>query len=200
VEASLHFQKAKDLTKSAKYDSSNFYFNAALAIYDQLALQEPSKRLTAQRFYCHREIGKNYLRHEDFEKALIVFEEARSIGKKVFVENTIEIADIYLGLGDIAVQQDNYEKGEFYLKKCLSSLMASPKPNNELMANLHFSFGRLYSKRGDLERALERYKKSLAQYLELYGEGNVRVSYTYNNMAVVHASRGEMNPKNRTGS
>ncbi len=101
--------------------------------------------------------------------------------------------DVYCGLANIALRQNQYAHSEDYLLNALKILSAEGDALR--MAQIHDQLGQLRRKQGELSRAKEHYESSLALRTELQDE--LAVALSLSQLGQVHRYLGKDAEANR---
>jgi len=99
--ANRDFAKGEKLAKEAKYDSSNFYFEQASVIYENLAQQIDQSQLWEKYVKCYNNMGENLRRKGEYENAMAYLNKALDIGESKLGETNISVAASYHNTGII---------------------------------------------------------------------------------------------------
>lgn len=166
---------------------------------------------------CYANIGLSYEFKEDYQTALSYFEQALEIRKKVFGENSIEVANSYRDIGVIFYKYGNYFSGiEFFNKAFAIKTSILEEDHPEVVVALYdmaccYRAMQKYSKALDLCKQVEAlyiknkepfYSESFAalygQMSDLYsikGNKNLAIEYLEKSLEINIAVYGEKNPR-----
>ncbi len=167
--ADENFDKAKQFLISAKFDSSNFYFEKALLIYG--SLKNWKKYIT-----CHNVMGDNHLGKGEFDKAKYYYEKADEIGKEKLGDDQIYKARTLNNLGRVYRLTGFYEKALNNFEKSLSILIQSLGEHHNYVGLQTVNIGNVFFDKGNFDKALEYYRKALPIYRDNFGENHYRVA------------------------
>lgn len=189
--ALAYFQKAEVFAKASQYDSSNYYFEEAIKVYESLGENYSDEIIWSGIIKCKNEIGWNLMLLGKYDSSLWLLNETLHFAKERFGENSIETARTYNNIGVVFWQQGEYHKAIDAHKKSLSVSLSLLGEINSKVSSSYNNLGIIYFEMGDLDRALEYYKKSMIIDFNLSGELSPNTDKTYNNVGNTYSRKGD---------
>lgn len=187
--ANEYFAKAEKLTKATQYDSSNFYYEMAAAIYEKTARQSNSPRLWERFIACYNDIGANFYFSDQNDKALATLNKALNIGLKIFGENNPSVARSYHWMGNAYKSLVGSDKAVEFWNKALAIRLKTLGENHPEVARSYGRIGIYYADHGDVDTAILYYEKILNIFRQIYGENHPDVAMAYENMGEMFGAR-----------
>lgn len=184
--AAEYFKKGKMLSEKAEFDSSNFYYDKAKAIYDQLCEQVDMRILWEKKLQCYNNIGGNLTAKGKYDRALEQLTHALEIGLKKFGENDVEVAQSYKGIASVHWYRTEYGLAEKAYQKSLSIRLRLFGEEHPDVAKSYNNIGMAYCNMGKYDLALENHKKSLSIRLRLFGEEHPEAAKNYHQIGLVY--------------
>lgn len=139
---------------------------------------------------CYTYLSEYYQKLKDLKQVLIYEEKSLEILKKTYtsknektIKKIMKIASVHKELGNYELAIANYEKA---LKKLNKN--NSPK---ELIASCMNNMGILYRSVGNLIKAVSFGENALEIYLEIFGENNIQIAISYNNIGLAYQEKKE---------
>ncbi len=183
-------KQGKTLTRAGKYDSSNYCFEQAKEIYEQLSEQHDLEMIWEGIVHCYDRIGWNLFRTGKYERSFHILKRALEIGIPKLSENHIDIAQTHSRIGIVVyIYQGDFDKAVQYTKKSLSTRLLLLGEKHLAVATSYNDLGNFYS-RADIDQALKYHHKSLMIRLRLLGENDPVVAGSYNNLGVMYRQKG----------
>jgi CHAT domain-containing protein/Tfp pilus assembly protein PilF len=191
--ANKTFDKAKDLYSRAKYDSSKYYLEQASLIYEKAAIQYNEPKMWEKYVSCINNIGNNFRRQGNYDKAMEHLDKALEIALDKFGEENRETANIYNDIGTVYYFKGDFEKTSTFYNKALKIRIKIHGENHLKVASSYNNVAIIYAQRNENDKAIEHYNKSLNIIRELIGEKHSNVADTYHNIGLVYVSKGDYN-------
>ncbi len=185
--AKRYFYQGIRLTKTAAYDSANFYFGKAREIYGQFA----DSLSWAVHVLCSNFIGDNLRKKGEYKNALPALNQALVIGKEKLGEMHDYVADTYNHFGTISGLRADFDKAIEYFNKSLAISQQLHGENHPAVARAYNNLGNAVGDKGDLDKASEYYAKALRIRRKLLGENHALVATTYLNIGTVYHVKGD---------
>jgi tetratricopeptide (TPR) repeat protein len=206
---------SRELIKQADYDLATQQANDALILCDQI-LQSNNKQssiINSKKATAYNNIGVIHKEKGDYDKALEfyfkslkikeeILEQAKQSGNPESIrERQKGIATSYNNIGIVSWSKGNYDKAlEFYFKalKIFEEILEQAKrsENHESiregqkgMAGSYNNIGLIHDDKGDYDKALEFYFKSLRLTEEL--NNKYGMALLYNNIGIIHDNKGD---------
>lgn len=189
--ANQYFAEAVKLTKESEYDSANFYFEKAAAIYEKAAAQFLDKTFWERWVDSYNYIGDNLQEQAKFKSALGALNHALEIGRQKLGEQHPLVAASYNHIGIVYSMQADYDRAIEYYNKSLAINRRLRGENHPDVARAYNNFGNVIGDKGDLDKANEYYAKALAIRIKLLGENHPTVATTYLNIGISHHLKGD---------
>ena len=177
--ANILFANADTLKKTAKYDSSNVYYEKASLIYKQA--KDFEKFIT-----CYNNIGENLNQKRDSQRAIEYLTEAVDICLNQFGPKHPAIAQSYKCLGDAYNNAGDTEKAFDFHNKSLSIRLELFGENHPDVASSYIGIGNDYLDKGEYDKSLESYKAALSIALATVGEYDFRTAVSYLSLATAY--------------
>jgi tetratricopeptide (TPR) repeat protein len=96
-----------------------------------------------------------------------------------------DIMKCFHALGKVLCEKGNYDLSFHYLGTALQILEKS-QPNDCRIAYIYNSIGEVYQNKGDIEQALESYKKALTHFEQPSIYDPEKVAWCYNNLGIIY--------------
>ncbi|MBN1349707.1 CHAT domain-containing protein [candidate division KSB1 bacterium] len=192
-------QKAEELTKTARYDSSNIFYERAGLIYKRAAESVADTSLWESYVKCLSNTGDNLRRQGDYEAAMKYLTDAVSIGLKKIGRMNLQMAATYNILGALYFNQSDFDQALEFFIKSLDIKIRMLGEDHQQVGYAYNNIGIIYRNKGDYDNALVYYKKSLALKIKFLGERDQSVANTYSNIGLVYRFKGD-NPSALTYS
>lgn len=186
--ANQYFAKAERLAKSTQYDSSNFYYDMAAAIYVKTARQLNLPRIWERYIACYNDIGANLYFNDQYDKAVATLKKALDIGLKIFGENHPAIARSYHRMGNANKGMGDREQALEFWNKALAIRLKTLGENHPEVAFSYGNIGIYYADNGDVGTTILYYEKVLNIFRQAYGENHPDVARAYENMGVMYGA------------
>lgn len=120
VRANEWMQQARELAEKSEFDSSIFYCEKAVDIYQQLSEQSDDSVMCQKLVESLAELGKIYQKQKDFEKALDHLNQALQIALQSFGQHHFFTANIYQKVGNVYSNMGETEKAFEHFETSLS--------------------------------------------------------------------------------
>jgi len=180
--ADQYYKKAKQLGDANVLDSSIYYYQKAIKIYE---------KTEDWRGYinCSNGLAACYTLLLDFVPAKEYLEKGFSKISLLNVENKMDsvIAENYFVSGFYYGKVGDFEKQFTAYQKALDIGSQVLEKNHSKVAEYYNNFGASLLYRGNYEKALLNFKKAL----EIYKNGHLYLLYVYNNLGTVYSKQGD---------
>jgi len=184
VLANRYFAKATDLAFHAKYDSANYYFEKASAIFKERAIDSNDPKLWTSYVKCRNQIGENLRQLAKYFVAKEILRSSLQVGLEKLGKNHPEIAATYNYLCMIHSHLGEFDEALECGEKALTICRNRLGENHELTARSYESLGFAHIFAANPHQALEYFNKSLTIRLHLYGnEDNLQLAASYFGLA-----------------
>ncbi|MEM6721424.1 MAG: tetratricopeptide repeat protein [Bacteroidota bacterium] len=176
-------------TKALLYKRNELY-DEALAVYEKALAITDSSITDVQRMKTHTNLANVYTKKGVYDSAIYHYNQSLLLTKDTTSRQTIKA---YTNLGNAYSLSSDYKLAEFYYEKALHYYLTVE--NEKEIAKLYNNLGALFYEKGEDERSLEYFKKSIQLkeklqksdalvdgYLniaELYAERNPAVAFQY---------------------
>lgn len=183
VQANYYFDKGDSLTLYAKYDSANFYYEKASAIFLAIASQTEKSGLWKKYIDCCNRMGDNFRLKDRHKEALNYLNKALEIGTAKLGQNHPEVATAYDNIGRVYWYKGVGDSALYFCARALDIRLAVLPKNHPDVARSHESMGHalLYSDRN--AEALAYLQKSLMIRHQRFGENSLPVASSYHALA-----------------
>ena len=111
-EAEKYYNKANELWRDVKYDSSNIFFQKASELYEKAGNWD---RLID----CERNMGINFRYLDDYPNALKHLEKALNVLPEINTNRDSLRAELYNSIGSVYYEKGDYDKAYKYYKDML---------------------------------------------------------------------------------
>jgi CHAT domain-containing protein/Tfp pilus assembly protein PilF len=189
--ANEYFAKAEEHAKEAQYDSSNFYFEKASAIYENAGVQHDDPKIWEKYIKCYNTTGSNLTRKGDYNNAMIYLNRALEVGIRKLGEMQPDVAMSYNNIGFVYWSKGDYDKTLEFYNKALAIRLEVLGEKHPHVAGSFNNIGNVYWSRGDYNKTLEFYNKALAIRLEVLGEKHLKVANSFHNIGNVFVNKGD---------
>lgn len=125
----------------------------------------------------------------EFLQAIIYFDKALEIYKKVYGENHEKIAFCYTNMAFAHRFQKNYQDALAFMDLTLGVWRKLTKDDHPSKALTLSNKGIIYQQQGNYDQALELQQEALNQYLRLYGPKHPEVANTYSLIGSVYSKK-----------
>ncbi|AZA53207.1 tetratricopeptide repeat protein [Chryseobacterium sp. G0201] len=168
--ARIYSEYAKNYTRLGMLDKSNTFFDKAIQYTEEIPVEKQKKYLL---FYIYTWKRLNFLAHPD---------SLRSIDRKALIN--LPSALTYTKIADRFIENNvRLDSAEYYLNKACSA----PDRNFILVEGITlFSYGNLYAVKGDHEKTLHYYLKSLSTFKK--GESKILIRKAYDSLSSVYSA------------
>ncbi len=181
---SKHFKKAQSLLTIKKLDSSLIYLKKGLDFELQLPDQSPEKILI---YYYY--IGLIHKNLGEYQTALNYF---RKFLRLAIKEHGKYHSYVGYGILNIGVIYENLLKHNIALDKYKQSLTVFRYcEKNDMVALIYNNIGDIYTKKGEINTAIEYYNKSINLGTELFGENHIENGKSYKNIGFLYTNKKE---------
>ncbi len=182
--AHQYFAKAEQLAAGAKYDSSSFYYEKAITLYEK-----NGKSLQVAQTYHN--LGNLFMGKNDTEQALSYFNRALVIRLQSLGAEHLEVAKSYNNIGVAYQLKGDDEKALASHEKSLMIKLNALGEKSAEAANSYNNMGNVLRNVGDLEAALAYINKALIIRQQLFGENHPRVAHTYINLGNIYILKSD---------
>jgi tetratricopeptide (TPR) repeat protein len=177
--ANAYFTTGENFAKAARYDSAQFYFQKAVAIYKKICAKSNQAIIWKKYLKSLNRLGDNFIRRDDYETALIYLNEALAAGLKKFGEKHAEIAETYFAIGSVYFDKVDHDKALEYHQKARDLYLRQFGENHLRIAEIYDEIGRGHYHKREYDNALKHYERSLEIKLRLLGENTASTARSY---------------------
>ena len=188
--AAKYFAVGDSLSKAARYDSSNVYFEKAGKIYKYLYSQTKNFDICKRLVSGENRTGWNLIMQGKYDDANELLNKNLSLVLKVFGENNLEAAQCYHVLGVVYWAKEDYPNSITFHKKALDIRLHLLGEENSQVASSYNNLGIDFNEMGDRDKALEYYGKSLAIDLKVNTD-EPSLAKAYNNVGNVYLDKDD---------
>ncbi len=189
--ARAYHTSAEKFFQEAQYDSSIFYYEKAIGIYEKSAKLGNDFNLWVRYVQCCSQLGNNLRLKDKITEALAFLHKTLEIGTDKLGENHPEIASIYENLAAAYANQGGGQSPDEYIEKSLAIRRQAFGENHPLVAKAYYKMG-YYGFRNDRDKKLEYMHKALDIQLRLFGESNLDVADSYFSIGTIHGNNGDV--------
>jgi len=189
--AVAYVAKGKQLFKAAKYDSSNFYYERAKVIYEELAGKHNMQVLWERTVQSYNGIGTNLRRLGKYELAIEQVALGLQLGLDKLGTDHVEVAQCYHNIAIIHRRKGEYDLALKNYQKALSIRLRTLGEEHSDVARSYNGIGLVYWNQGDYEKAKEFNQRALSIQLRLFGENHPDVATSYNSLGLVCWNAGD---------
>lgn len=187
VAVSLH-QLALLYRAMNDYPKAEENFTTALSLNEKLLGENHFQTALALNNF-----GLFYYGAGDFDKALNFMQRSLAAKERLFPPNHREIGISFNNLGLIAWKKRDYEKAKAYYLRALSIFEIVNGPESDGVANILGNLGIIYKESdGNLAKAEEYYKRSLAITEKIFGEYHQNTAFGATSLAILYRSAGDL--------
>lgn len=126
-----------------------------------------------------------------YKEAIELFQKAEASRAQLFGEESFEVAQIYVNLGETYEKQGTHGKAREYLHKAEKIFIRLFSEDNHNIAVVYNCLGNLYSNMDNEKRAIDYITKAEKIITLLYGEDHYELSITYNNLGLCSCRAGD---------
>lgn len=188
--ASKYYAIGDSLTKAARYDSSNNYFDKAGDIYNYLYNQTRDKSFCEKYISCECKNGWNLMMMGRYDDANGLMDKTLSLGINVFGDSSLEVAQCYHIIGVIYWAKEDFPTSIDFHKKALDIRLRLLGEDNTQVASSYNNLGIDYNEIGDNDKSLAYYEKTLSIDLKKKTD-EVTLAKTYNNIGNVYLDKDD---------
>jgi tetratricopeptide (TPR) repeat protein len=123
----------------------------------------------------------------EYGKALKALQQAQAALRGIVAEDSVEMAQIWFGLGRTADFKGNFPLALEYYQRALAIRQQQPGKQHGDTAKTYNNIAGVNHSQGKYEEALNYYQKSLV----MFGEQHPDTAASYNNIAIVYFSQGK---------
>jgi len=115
------------------------------------------------------------------EEALSYYNDALEIRRRILGKNNLDVANCYLGIGDIYNCKGNYDEAlKIYLKALnIEERVYSKNKNNLDLAECFGNVASVYAELGEFDKSIINFRKKLEIFENLYEEDNIELAKVY---------------------
>ncbi|MCB0669287.1 MAG: CHAT domain-containing protein [Saprospiraceae bacterium] len=167
---------------SSQWDSAITYFEKAIRMYEE-------KNLWRKKFETQAELSYTRISALQYEQAQIELRELIPEAKKRLTIRDTSVAHLLDVEGKLYNETGAYSEGKMSLLESLD-IKEALKARSEDISRTLYELGNTYREMGELDLAMETYKKDLDIRKELYGDKNIHTVTVYNNIAIILKNTG----------
>lgn len=168
------------------YQLKEGFFNANKALQISEKYLEKENKIKAN---AYDNLGYYYLKIDDYNNALIKFEESLKIKQKVLHINHPDIASSLSWLGMVYKYQEMYDISLDYYMNSLKAYISAFGENHVEVSKVYNQIALINFQKGDLDESLIYMEKSLKIKTALYGKGNPILANSYNNIGYIYMEK-----------
>ena len=163
-------------------------FESALDVLDELEIEDENT------FSLCNGIGIASFELGDYYYALEFYEEAFNLAKKLFGENSKEIAGCYNNLGLVNSAYQNYEDALLYFEKSLALYKKLNPKNQDIaeVAEVYNNIAKLYESQENFSKSQEYFEKALKICKNTDGDFTSNAAAIYANLSRVLMEKGDL--------
>lgn len=163
-------------------------FESALDVFDELEIEDENT------FNLCNALGSVNFELGDYYYALEFYDEAYTLAKKLFGENSKEIASCYNNLGLANYAYQNYDDSLSYFQKSLELYKKINQKNQDTaeIAEVYNNLAKLYQSWENLSKAQEYYEKALKICKNTDGEFTTSAAAIYANLSRVFLEKNDL--------
>jgi predicted ATPase/DNA-binding MarR family transcriptional regulator len=166
------------------YNLGNLYheiedFEGAIAVINECIRTHTKVARLDSLAGCWYRLGMIYIDMEEIDKAVMYLEKSLEVCKKINVKQRITPSN-YQGLAICEIERGNLSKA---LEYCEQALEASRNLGTiDVDASIFIEYGRIYTKMGAWESAINSFQKSLSIFNEIEGRRPLGIAHYYYGM------------------
>ena len=183
VQANYYFDRGDSLTLYAKYDSANFYYERASAIFFAIANKTEKMELWKKYVACCNRMGDNLRLQGRHKEALAFLNKALEIGTAKLGQNHPEAATAYDNIGRVYWNKGDDDNALHFCARALDIRLAALPKNHPDVARSHESMGLVLIYNDQNAEALVHLQKSLIIRRQQFGENSLPVASSYHALA-----------------
>lgn len=151
-------------------------------IEEKLAVRE----LSAKECIDYREISRAYYLLREYDKAVIFAQMLFYNTKRFFSEQSLEMADMYMQMGQIYLALREYEKAKEALSKVVDYYVRNNDENTYGYIAALDVLAQIYTFQGDIEKASAIYIMLGAKAEQMYGDSSKVLANVLNNLGATY--------------
>jgi CHAT domain-containing protein/tetratricopeptide (TPR) repeat protein len=179
ADADRYFAQGERLTFHARYDSANFCFEKAAAIYAQAAVQVEATSLWKKYVKCCNQIGDNFRLQDRHKEALEYLNKALEVGAAKLGENHPEVATAYDNIGRVYWYKGESASALHFCTRALDLRLRVRDGNHPDVARSYESMGYALLFSSQYDEALKYFQNSLIIRRQRFGENSLPVASSY---------------------
>ncbi|MBW8051998.1 MAG: tetratricopeptide repeat protein [Cytophagales bacterium] len=207
VLASQYFQKALTLQRTARYDSSIYYFQKASELYlhcttvgvDSLFPTEypeaqadgkenlaTNEAIWAKYVICCWRMGWNYMLKAQYTKAFKHVAKGLESGLEILGNEHRVVGECYHAFGTLYYFKGQYDEALECHQKALNIKLKTFGRTHNSVATSYNNIAIVYRVKGDYGTAIEYYQQSLRIFVNTFGRNHISTAKIYNNIGNVY--------------
>lgn len=181
--ADSYVEKGNNLAFYAKYDSANFYYERAGAIFFEVASETEKTSLWQKYVACYNRMGDIFRIKDRHKEAVVHLNKALEIGTAKLGQNHFEVAVAYDNIGRVYWYKGEVDSALYFCTHALDIRHRVLEENHPDVARSYESMGLilLYNDRNAEAQAYLR--KSLMIRRQRFGENSLPVASSYHALA-----------------
>ena len=124
-------------------------------------------------------IGACYKEQDNNEEALLCYERALAILKKLYGERNTHVGMTYYNIGMAYCNLCDYSIALSYIEKAEATYQSLDYSQTADLALCHHGYGTIYYEMNDFQKALEYFQQSLQEFISVYGERHSKTAMCY---------------------
>ncbi|MDZ7333466.1 MAG: CHAT domain-containing protein [candidate division KSB1 bacterium] len=184
--ASHYIKQAKTFAQKAQFDSSNFYYEKANAIYEQICQHFSIPRLWKNYVSALTHTALNFFKQGDYQRSLERLQKGLAIGLEHVGENHEAVIQVYNILGMVYYSKADYARALDYYNLALAKTMGLFGSEHPQTADSYNHLATIYGSKGDYQKALDYFQHANAIFRRHFGENHVQVACSYHNLGMIY--------------
>ncbi|QHT70238.1 CHAT domain-containing protein [Rhodocytophaga rosea] len=178
------YERAQDLQKKGRYDSSMVFYDQAAAVYKKYQLWKRYIDCNYKLSRCLISQGKY---DQAQQKATEVMQESQ---QKLGPDHPLE-ADAYHSMALVSNYKGDSNKSLELHHKALDIRRKAFGENNASVSSSYYSIGNVYIARAEYDKALEYFQKDFNINLHLHGEEDPVLGSTYHSLSTIYTAKND---------
>lgn len=158
--ASVYTSRGNVFKMMGNFKNAHISYEKAFNIYKQAHVAEESETVAI----CLQNMGLVSQAAENYEAALLYYEQALAIDEKILPDSHIQIAKSRIGIGDAHFVLKHYDLAMKYFHLALKLEVKSLPPHHVEIGHSYENIARLYRAKGQMQEALRFYEKALVVF------------------------------------
>jgi CHAT domain-containing protein len=184
LDAEKLYKKADAFWRDVKYDSSNFYYEKATALFEKDSMW--------QRYIdCQKNMGMNYRYLGNYSQAIVHLNKGLEYVTKLNDNQDSLRAELYNSIGTIYYEKKNYDKAYKYYRDMLDINKRIFGTEHTNTGKAYQNVGLIYYRNGDLDKAIQYFEKAISIWDSTLSKDNPLLANCYTNMSEVYFLKEE---------